>query len=176
MRILAAPGALVLLFARVILYVITLRGLVGVANRDNSGGGAKEREHYLEYGYAGEEVTEAVGGAPVEPGEWEGNNSSGGPKKLSPLADRGVLLLLVLLHNRVRKGVRPFVGVYAYNWLGGRGGYLPTPTRVNLRPKLIIFRNELSKIAVCLYILLFQTFIICCEEVYLGKGGGTPVC
>lgn len=109
MRILTAPGALVLLFARVVLYVITLRGLVGVANRDSSGGGsggAKEGEHFPGYGYAGEGATEAVGGAPAEPGEWEGNNSSGSPKKLSPLADRGVLLLLVLLHNRVKKGVK----------------------------------------------------------------------
>lgn len=125
MRILTAPGALVLLFARVVLYVITLRGLVGVANRDSSDGGAKEGEPFLEYGYASEEATEAIGGAPVEPGEWEGNNSSGGPKKLSPLADRGVLLLLVLLHNRVRKGVRVFVGVYVYNWFGRRGEGLP---------------------------------------------------
>lgn len=111
-----------LFVARALLYVLTLRGLIGVAGVMGGGG---RRETGLLLGDGGddghdggtggnEEVTEALGGPPAEPGEWEGHpttsasaggggGSRGGvPEKLSPLADRGVLLLLVLLHNRVR--------------------------------------------------------------------------
>ncbi|CAN0099524.1 unnamed protein product [Ectocarpus fasciculatus] len=116
-RLLAAyPGALVLLVARALLYVVTLRGLLGMVGGGGAGGGGGLLlDGDGEEGR--EEVTEAPGGAPKEPGEWEGHRSpatddgeggggGGGnsrhPRKISPLADRGVLLLLVLLHNRSR--------------------------------------------------------------------------
>lgn len=119
LRLLTAPGALVLYMARAILYVITLRGLInavagsggGVDGMSNSEGRWGTATGRGAGGDAGDwadsttgEATEAPGGAAAEPGEWEGNPPVGVPagKRISPLADRGVLLLLVLLHNRVR--------------------------------------------------------------------------
>lgn len=107
-RILAAPGALVLFVARAILYIITLRGLLGVANGSGGGSGGGVGAGGSAAQCPDEDVvTEAPGGAPAEPGEWEGNPQAAGKRggeasrKISPLADRGLLLLLVLLHNRV---------------------------------------------------------------------------
>ncbi|CAM9601682.1 unnamed protein product, partial [Scytosiphon promiscuus] len=101
----AYPGALVLLFARALLYVVTLRGLMGAVGGAGSGSGSSllrggDADCEGEGGFE-EDVTEAPGGAPKEPGEWEGHRSKY-PRKVSPLADRGVLLLLVLLRNRAR--------------------------------------------------------------------------
>lgn len=121
-RLLLAPGALVLFVARALLYVITLRGLLA-ATTGNSGGdddrSSASAGHWGGVGDGGDgseevgldEVSEAPGGAPAEPGEWEGNAPVGGVgvppgSRISPLADRGVLLLLVLLHNRVSCGRR----------------------------------------------------------------------
>lgn len=113
-RLLAAPGAFVVLMARVLLYVITLRGLISVAGGGDgrTGQGSAERWGTGNSGDSVDvdmdEVSEAPGGPPAEPGEWEGHEPAGSGgvavgKRISPLADRGVLLLLVLLHNRVRK-------------------------------------------------------------------------
>lgn len=131
-RLLAAyPGALVLLVARALLYVVTLRGLIGViGGAAGTGTGGNVLTDGTGGENVGEEVTEAPGGAPKEPGEWEGYRvpaadgvegkgggkggkgaASGGggaagnsrkSRKVSPLADRGVLLLLVLLRNRAK--------------------------------------------------------------------------
>eukprot|EP00903_Cladosiphon_okamuranus_P016296 g15028.t1 len=128
-RLLAAyPGALVLLVARALLYVVTLRGLIGVlGGAAGAGVGGNLLTDGIEEDNVGEEVTEAPGGAPKEPGEWEGYGvpaadgverkgggkgaasgrggvagSSRHPRKVSPLADRGVLLLLILLRNRAK--------------------------------------------------------------------------
>lgn len=117
-RFLAAPGALVLLVARAFLYVITLRVLRGApigTGGDGGGGCIAGGVSARRWGDGGgdveidrDEVSEAPGGAPAEPGEWEGNVPAGGVwgevagRRVSPLADRGLLLLLVLLHNRVR--------------------------------------------------------------------------
>lgn len=114
-RLLFAPGALVLFMARALLYVITLRGLLAATTGDNGGDGGRNSASAGRWGDGGDgseevevdEVSEALGGAPAEPGEWEGNAPVGGTgvpagSRISPLADRGVLLMLVLLHNRVR--------------------------------------------------------------------------
>ena len=156
-RLLAAyPGALVLLVARALLYVVTLRGLIGVLG--GAGAGGNGGRNLLTDGGGeetdGEEVTEAPGGAPKEPGEWEGHRvpaaeggeggrgggkggagggggagavgNSRNPRKVSPLADRGVLLLLVLLRNRAK--TNPFRAAVAscvdaeLDDIGGGGG------------------------------------------------------
>lgn len=101
-----------MLFARALFYVITLRGLMAVV-----AGAAGDLRRSGSAGYWARgggnprdepdgvtEVTEAAGGPAAEPGEWEGNAPVAAPlaSRASPLADRGLLLLLLLLHKRVR--------------------------------------------------------------------------